>query len=191
VFAAQSDLFAAPPLPGFRQADAVVAPAEERALIAAIDTVALAPFKFHQWTGKRLTAAFGWRYDFDDAHIHPAEPLPEWLMPLRARAAQFGGLDPDDLVQASLLRYDPGAGIGWHRDRPVFGHVLGLSLGAPTTLRFRRRSGGGFDRVSMPLAPRSLYHLSGEARHQWEHSIAPMPEATRWAMIFRTLAKGR
>ncbi|HTO85525.1 MAG TPA: alpha-ketoglutarate-dependent dioxygenase AlkB, partial [Methylomirabilota bacterium] len=143
MFAAQSDLFAAPPLPGFRQADAVVAPAEERALIAAIDTVALAPFKFHKWTGKRLTAAFGWRYDFDDAHIHPAEPLPEWLMPLRARAAQFGGLDPDDLVQASLLRYDPGAGIGWHRDRPVFEHVIGISLGTPATMRFRRRRAGG------------------------------------------------
>ncbi len=191
MFADQSDLFTAPPLPGFHQADAVVSPAEEQALIAAIDAAALAPFRFHQWTGKRLTASFGWRYDFDDASIQPAEPLPDWLLPLRARAASFAGLDPDDLVQASLLRYGPGAGIGWHRDRPVFGHVLGISLGAQATLRFRRRRSGSFERIAVPLAPRSLYHLAGEARHQWEHSIAPMPEATRWAIIFRTLAKDR
>jgi len=182
-------MFEAPRLSGFRQADGMVEPAEEQALLAAIDAVALSPFRFHQWTGKRLTASFGWRYDFDDAHIHPADPLPDWLLSLRRRVARFAGFDPDQLVQASLLRYDLGAGMGWHRDRPVFGHVLGLSLGAPATLRFRRRRSGGFDRVSIPLTPRSLYHLAGEARHRWEHSIAPMEQATRWSIIFRTLAE--
>jgi alkylated DNA repair dioxygenase AlkB len=190
VFADQPELFAAQRLPGFRQTEAIVTPTEERALIASIDAVELSPFRFHQWTGKRLTASFGWRYDFDDASIRPADPIPGWLSPLRARAAQFAGLDADQLVQASLLRYDPGAGIGWHRDRPVFGHVVGLSLGAATALRFRRRRSDGFDRVAMPLAPRSLYHLSGVARHDWEHSIAPMP-ATRWSIIFRSLAEGK
>src|SRR5262249_20730297 len=157
-------------LPGFRQADAVVTLGEEQALIALIDAAELSPFRFHQWTGKRLTASFGWRYDFDDASLRPADPIPDWLLPLRARAAQFARRDAAELVQASLLRYDPGPGIGWHRDRPVFGHVLGISLGAAATLRFRRRRSGYFDRVSMPLAPRSLYHLTGEARHQSEHS---------------------
>lgn len=190
VFADQPALFDAQRLPGFRQAAAIITAAEEQSLIALIDAVELSPFRFHQWTGKRLTAYFGWHYDFDDASLRPADPLPDWLLPLRARAAHFAGLGPDALVQASLIRYDPGAGIGWHRDRPVFGHVLGVSLGAAANLRFRRRRSDGFDRISMPLAPRSLYHLTGQARHEWEHSIAPMP-ATRWSIIFRDLAERR
>ena len=93
-------------------------------------------------------------------------------------------------MQALLIRYDPGAGIGWHRDRPVFAHVLGVSLGARAVMRFRRRRDGGFDRASAPLAPRAIYHLSGAARHAWEHSIAPM-DATRWSITFRSLAAPR
>jgi len=109
------------------------------------------------------------------------------LLPLRAKAAQFARKDPDDLVQALLIRYDAGAGVGWHRDRPVFEHVVGISLGAPTTMRFRRRRAGGFDRATVELPARSIYHLSGEARHEWEHSIAEMT-LTRWSITFRSLA---
>jgi len=87
-----------------------------------------------------------------------------------------------------LIRYDPGAGIGWHRDRSVFEHVLGISLGAPATMRFRRCRPGGFDRTSLLLTPRSIYHLTGEARHEWEHSIAAMA-ATRWSITFRSLSE--
>src|SRR6476660_8651473 len=101
----------------------------------------------------------------------PTEPLLAWLLPLRAKAARFANISAEDLVQALFIRYDPGAGIGWHRDRPVFEHVVGISLGAPATMRFRRRRAGGFDRASAELGPRSIYHLSGEARHKWEHSI--------------------
>lgn len=185
--AAQCDLFARPSLPGLSQAADIVTPAEETALITAIDRMALSPFRFHGWEGKRLTVSFGWRYDFEDASFAPAEPIPDWLLPLRERAAQFAGLRADALVQAMLIRYDPGAGIGWHRDRPVFEHVLGISLGQPAKMRFRRRRPGGFDRASACLEPRSIYHLTGEARHQWEHSIATM-EATRWSITFRSLS---
>ncbi len=188
----QSDLFSAPaPLPGFDPCDGFLTGDEEQALTARIDATALAPFRFQGWLGKRLTTSFGWRYDFENASFGPTEPMPEWLMPIRDRAASFAGLAADDLVQALLTRYDPGAGIGWHRDRPVFEHVIGISLGAPGRLRLRRRRPeGGFERVSAPLAPRSIYHLSGKARHEWEHSIAPM-DVTRWSITFRSLsAKG-
>ena len=58
-------------------------------------------------------------------------------------------------------------------------------------MRFRRRRRGGYHRVSALLAQRSIYHLTGEARHEWEHSIAPM-EVTRWSVTFRSLSeKGR
>jgi DNA oxidative demethylase len=132
----------------------------------------------------------GWHYDFDDASFTPAEPIPDWLLPLRAKAAGFACLEPGELAQALLIRYDPGAGIGWHRDRAVFEHVLGISLGAAATMRFRRRRTGGFDRATAFLAPRSIYHLTGEVRHRWEHSIAPM-EITRWSITFRSLSQGR
>lgn len=94
---------------------------------------------------------------------------------------------PNELVHALLIQYDPGAGIGWHKDKPVFEHVIGISLGNSATMRFRRRREKGFDRFTVPLAPRSIYHLSGEVRHEWEHSIAPM-EVPRWSITFRSLA---
>jgi DNA oxidative demethylase len=188
VSAAQSDLFAVPRLPGLTQAEGIITQSEEQALIASIDTVKLSPFRFHGWQGKRLTTAFGWNYDFDTARFAPTEPIPDWLSPLRDMAARLACLKPDDLVQALLIRYDAGAGIGWHRDRPVFEHVVGISLGAPATMRFRRRSPAGFDRATAELTPRSIYHLSGEARHMWEHSIAEMA-ATRWSVTFRSLTR--
>jgi alkylated DNA repair dioxygenase AlkB len=185
------DLFDSVIVPGLDLAEEMITPEEEKALIAHIDQADLAPFRFQGWLGKRLTRSFGWHYDFDTARFAAAEPLPEWLLPLRAKAASFAGMDPQDFVQALVIRYDPGAGIGWHRDRPLFEHVVGLSLGSPATLRLRRRKEAGFDRASADLAPRSIYHLSGEARHDWEHSIAPM-DVPRWSITFRSLSgKGR
>jgi alkylated DNA repair dioxygenase AlkB len=180
-----TDLFGTSVLPGLEYRDALLSRDEEKALIARIDEQDLAPFQFQGWLGKRLTKSFGWHYDFDTSRFGETDSLPRWLLPIRQRAAAFAGLPEDALVQALLIRYDPGAGIGWHRDRPVFEHVVGISLGVPATMRFRRRTAGGFDRVAVPLEPRSVYHLSGEARHDWEHSIAEM-EVTRWSITFRS-----
>jgi alkylated DNA repair dioxygenase AlkB len=185
----QPELFEPTRLPGLAQAEGIVTPDEEQALIASIDAAGLSPFQFHDWIGRRLTASFGWNYDFETARLAPTEPIPGWLRPLRAKVAQFAGLEAEGLVQALLIRYDVGAGIGWHRDRPIFAHVVGVSLGAPATLRFRRRRAGGFDRATAELAPRSVYHLSGEARCQWEHSITEMT-LTRWSITFRSLVAG-
>ena len=182
-----ADLFDTPAVPGLGTRPELLTPAEERALIAAIDAVELAPFRFQQWTGKRLTHSFGWQYDFQSGELGRGEPMPDWLVPIRDHAAAAAGLTPDALVQTLLLRYDPGAGIGWHRDRPIYDQVVGISLGAPATMRFRRRDGERWRRVNVPLEPRALYHLSGEVRHDWEHSIAPMEE-TRWSITFRSFS---
>ncbi|KAB7649077.1 alpha-ketoglutarate-dependent dioxygenase AlkB [Polymorphobacter fuscus] len=168
-------------------AEDLVSQSEEVALITAIGSIALSPFRFHGWLGNRQTASFGWLYDFETGAFDRATPIPSAFLPLRARAAAFAGLAADDLVQLLVTRYDPGAGIGWHRDRPVFEHVVGISLGAPAAMRFRRRTATGFARHSLPLQPRSAYRLSGEARHDWEHSIAEMT-TTRWSLTFRSLA---
>src|SRR5687768_1733146 len=111
MFAGQSNLFAAPILPGLSYAQEIITPDEEQALIASIAETNLSPFRFHGWLGKRLTASFGWRYDFDDASFRPTEPIPGWLLPLRESAGGFAGLPAEQLVQALLIRYDPGATI--------------------------------------------------------------------------------
>ena len=100
--------------------------------------------------------------------------------------APLAAIDPAAIVQALLTRYDPGAGIGWHRDRPQFGTVLGLSLDEPATLRLRLRHASGFARAAVRLPPRSLYRLDGPARWEWEHSLAPQGH-TRCSITLRTL----
>lgn len=184
-------LFEAPLIAGLRYEDDVITQSEERVLMERLEGLELSPFRFHGWLGNRKTQSFGWRYDFDDASFSPSEPIPEWLHPIRERAAAFAGLSPDDFVHALLARYDPGAGIGWHRDRDVFDRVVGLSLNTPATLRFRRRVTSGFRRADIELAQRSAYLLSGEARWDWEHRITP-GDQLRFSITFRTLSdKGR
>jgi hypothetical protein len=183
-----ADLFGAPLVAGLDIASDIISGEEEAELIRRIDATELSPFRFQGWLGKRLTTSFGSQYDFEKGSFERAEPIPDWLEPVRQRAAQFAGLATEDLVQALLIRYDPGAGIGWHKDRPIYERVVGISLGVPAAMRFRRRTDKGFERVNAPLAPRSIYHLSGEVRHAWEHSIAEMDQ-TRWSITFRSLSE--
>jgi len=166
----QADLFAEPLIGGLDYRQDFISRDEEASLLRQLEMIDLAPFRFHGWTGNRKTHSFGWRYDFDDASFRPAEPIPDWLQPLSRRAAELAG---DEIAHALVARYDPGAGIGWHRDRSVFERVVGVSLNSPANLRFRQRTGSGFKRFSLPVEPRSAYLLSGEARHDWEHSIVP------------------
>jgi alkylated DNA repair dioxygenase AlkB len=184
-------LFDTPLIAGFRYEEALISEAEERQLLERLDQLELAPFRFHGWLGNRKTKSFGWRYDFEDASFTRAEPIPEWLQPLREKAAGFAGLRPGDFVHVLLARYDRGAGIGWHRDRDVFEQVVGVSLNTPAKLRFRRRTADGFRRASVQIEPRSAYLLSGESRWTWEHSIFP-GEQLRFSITFRALSeKGR
>jgi alkylated DNA repair protein (DNA oxidative demethylase) len=125
---------------------------EERALIARIDATDPTPFKFQGWTGKRLTTSFGWSYDFEVGRPVAAEPLPYWLLSIRDRAARFAQLDSTFLVQALLIRYDPGAGIGWHRDRPANEDVIAYRSASQR----RCASDVGAKVASSGLMPRSI-----------------------------------
>lgn len=184
-------LFETPLLPGLSFREQLLSESEETGLIDAIGRTGLTPFRFQGWTGKRLTHTFGWRYDFDDHIFEQAEPIPGWLLGARAKIATLAGVADAEFVHALVSRYDPGAPIGWHRDRTHFDIVAGISLGSEATLRFRRREASGFRRASLFLPPRSAYVLAGEARGEWEHSIAPT-KRLRFSITFRTLSsKGR
>ena len=184
----QLSLFAGPAgMPeGLSYAPELIGEQEERALVARIAELPFAPFEFHGFLGRRRTVSFGWSYRFDGSGLAETDPIPEWLLPLRARAAAFAGLEPEALVHALLIEYDVAAGLGWHRDRPVFGDVVGVSLLSPAPLRFRRRAGDAWQRFTLRAAPRSAYALRGAARTEWEHSLAPVA-TLRYSATFRTL----
>jgi alkylated DNA repair dioxygenase AlkB len=184
----QVDLFAnAPDLPeGMRYAPGLISQGEERALLEKLPALPFKEFEFHGFLGRRRTVSFGWHYDFNGGGLKQASALPEFLLPLRKRAAEFASLEPSALEHALLIEYRPGAGIGWHRDRPQFGDVIGISLLAPCTFRLRRKAGTTWARRSLIAEPRSAYLLRGASRTEWEHSIPPL-ETLRYSVTFRTL----
>ena len=182
---------------GFRYRPELIVPDEERALVAAFADIEFRPYEFHGYLGKRRIAPFGLRYDLGEGRVRESPPMPKYLLPLRDRAASFAQLSPDVLVQALVTEYEPGAPIGWHRDRPVFGDVIGVSFLTPCRFRFRRQSREGsevasrrktWDRREITLEPRSVYLMRGAARHEWEHSIPPM-EQLRYSVTFRTVRR--
>ena len=191
----QPDLFApASPAPtdpaapaGFRYRPELITPDEEADLAAAFEDLAFRPYEFQGWLGRRETVAYGWRYAPDGRKVEAASPIPAFLLAVREKAGAFAGVDPGELQQAMVVRYPPGAPIGWHRDRPAFDKVIGVSLLTPAPLRLRAKSGEGWSRVTQRLERRSAYLLDGEARSRWEHSIPPL-EALRYSITFRTLA---
>ncbi len=176
---------------GFRYQAEAIAPEEERALLEGIRELPLAPFQFHGYVGKRRVLSFGWQYDFESESVRETAPIPAFLRPARAAAAVFARMHPDELSQALVTEYDVGAAIGWHRDKAVFGNVVGISLLAPCVFRLRRKLGAKWERASLVAEPRSAYLLSGPSRTRWEHSI-PAVDSLRYSITFRQLeARGR
>jgi alkylated DNA repair dioxygenase AlkB len=165
---------------------------EEHELIGEIQKLNLTPFKYYQFTGKRRTASFGWQYEFGGSDITIAPDIPAFLLPFRTRAGTLFNIDQHSLVQASVIEYSIGAPIGWHRDIPHFGVVVGISLGAACRMKFRKYSRARSKNLnrdeilSIELEPRSIYLMSGASREIWQHSIPPVKEL-RYAIMMRTL----
>jgi len=180
------DLFGAPLVPGFTYRPDLFSPAEEAAFVARFADLDFQPFDFHGYRGNRRIVSFGWRYDYGAQRLRQAAPMPDFLAPLVALAGEVSGLAPSAFVQALVTEYAPGAGIGWHRDKPMFDHVVALSFLAPCRLRFRCRADAGWSRRDITVAPRSGYMLDGPARAVWEHSIPPMDQL-RYSVTFRDL----
>ena len=179
-----------PPGPeGLAYAADFLSASEAAELVAAFATLPFKPFEFHGFLGKRRTVSFGFHYAFDGSGLRQADPVPDFLRAVRDRAAAFAGHPPEALQHVLLIEYAPGAGIGWHRDRPGFGDVIGISLLAQARLRFRRKVGDKWERAAVWAEPRSAYLLQGPARSEWEHSVPPMDQL-RYSITFRTLREG-
>jgi alkylated DNA repair dioxygenase AlkB len=142
----------------------MISPAEEGRFVGELETLPFKEFEFHGFLGKRRVVSFGWRYDFTGGGLRKTEDMSGFLLPIRERAAAFAGLIPDNLQQVLLTEYRPGAAIGWHKDRSVFGEVVGISLLSSCTFRLRRKASGGWERASPQLEPRTAYLLQGHVR---------------------------
>jgi alkylated DNA repair dioxygenase AlkB len=182
----QPTLFdAGPGLPdGFRYQSDVLTPDAEARLLDRIRELPFKPFEFQGYVGNRRTISFGWRYDFNDRLLRQADDVPAFLLSLRETAAEFAEMEPERLQQVLVTEYDAGAGIGWHRDKAMFGEVIGLSLLSSCRFRLRRKAGSSWERASLIAEPRSAYLLSGPSRTEWEHSIPPV-DTLRYSVTFR------
>ena len=161
---------------------------EEGALLSEIERFQFDEVRMRGQVAKRTVLHFGLRYDYEGWGLTPADPLPEPLLGLRRRSAAYVDVAPDAFVETLISRYPPGAGIGWHRDAPMFGPtVVGVSLLSPCRMRFQRRRAGVRETHTEELAPRSVYALTGAARWSWQHSILSTP-GLRYSVTFRTLA---
>ena len=160
---------------------------EEAQLLALMDEIDFREVVMRGQTARRTVRHFGYDYGYESWELVPAEPLPAPLVWLRDRCAGLAELRPEELAQTLVSRYPPGAGIGWHRDAPMFGpKVVGVSLLSGCRMRFQRRAGGVRRVYALELAPRSAYVLAGAARSAWQHSI-PAAKELRYSITFRTL----
>jgi alkylated DNA repair dioxygenase AlkB len=194
----QGELFgAAPPAqpqlpPGMRFAPEFLTRAEEAALVATIAQLPLANMKYQQYEARRRVVSYGGQYDFSAQKLNEAEPPPAWLDPLRERAGAWAGIAPDRFEQALIAEYAPGTPLGWHRDVPDFGDVVGISLSNDAVMRLRpypHETGSKVAALKLVLPPRSIYLLRGASRWEWQHAVSPT-KGLRYSITLRT-ASGR
>src|ERR1044072_1893972 len=127
-------------LAGFRYRPALIEPDAEAALLAHVRELPFQEFEFHGYKGKRRVVSFGWKYEFSGGgQLRKASEIPDFLLPLRSLAASIANIEEEAFQHVLVTEYGPGAGIGWHRDKAVFGDVVGVSLLSPCILRFRRK----------------------------------------------------
>ena len=190
----QSELFDVPLQgpEGFVYVAEFITPHEESELLQHIQALPLEEARYKEYTARRRTFVFGSEYDFERNALDPAPPLPEFLLPLRARIAQWAGLPAEAFVHCLVSEYRPGTPLGWHRDVAEFEVIVGVSLADAARMRLRpfRPAGGNRreDIVTMPLQPRSAYLMRGAARWDWQHSISAT-DALRYSITFRTARK--
>jgi DNA oxidative demethylase len=175
-----------PAVEGFRYESDFISSEEELALVSAIQDLTFGTVTFRGVEAKRRVVQFGWDYRFETRKATPSEPIPAFLVPLQQRAGALVGMDAERLEEILITEYQPGAAIGWHRDAPPFGIIVGVSLLSSCKLRLKPMAAARGDALAIELEPRSVYVFAGAARSEWQHSIPPA-KALRYSITFRTL----
>jgi DNA oxidative demethylase len=165
----------------------LIDPDEEAAVLGVVERLEFREITMRGQTARRTVRLYGYDYEYESGELMPGDPLPAELEWLRERCAELAELPAADLVQTLVSRYPAGAGIGWHRDAPMFGSkVIGVSLLSACRMRFQRRTKEARLTYALELEPRSGYVLGGSARWAWQHSI-PATRALRYSITFRSL----
>jgi alkylated DNA repair dioxygenase AlkB len=175
--------------PGFIYEENFLTPEEEQKLLILVSTIERHNMMFQGFEAKRKTASFGYDYNFDKRTISKGKCIPVEFNPLIEKVGHKFSISPNEFSELLLTEYPVGSVINWHRDAPPFDIIVGISLNADCTFRLRphdkaRRSRSSI--ISFPLHQRSLYLMTGEARTDWQHSIAPVKK-TRFSITLRTL----
>src|SRR5215212_57368 len=105
---------------GLALREELLLPSEEADLLAVLADLRFEAIVMHGQEARRTARHYGLGYDYESRTPQPGEPVPDWLLPVRRRAAELAGEDPEALAEILVQRYPPGAGIGWHRDAPAF-----------------------------------------------------------------------
>jgi alkylated DNA repair dioxygenase AlkB len=182
-----------PTLPrGLRYEENFLTDTDERALLDIIRSLPFQQAQYKEFTARRRVVSYGGRYDFSANELVPADPMPDWLHPLRLRASAWAGLPASAIDHALVAEYAPGTPLGWHRDVPDFEAIVGISLAGSCRMRFRRYppSKPGRAEFHIDLAPRSIYTMQEAARWGWQHSVSPTKEL-RYSITFRTRRESR
>jgi alkylated DNA repair dioxygenase AlkB len=182
--------------PGFEYRAEIIGEDEERALVREIERLEFSRVEMRGAVARRRTAHFGWTYGYEARTSQPGTPIPAFLLPLREHVADWARIPAATLGEALVTEYPAGAGIGWHRDAPMFGDVIaGVSLLSACRMKFRPyvspakvREVTGPRRTTheVELTRRSGYLITGTTRREFEHSI-PHTDALRYSITFRNL----
>lgn len=175
-----------PEVDGLKYDPQFITATDESALLDIIRGLDFHAMKMRGVVARRRVLHYGVNYSFETFRATPGPPIPEFLWPLREKAAGFAGVDAPALAEALITEYSPGATIGWHKDAAPFDIVIGISLASECRFRFRRGTVRAWETAEILMPPRSAYVLDGPARREWEHSI-PAVKQLRYSVTFRTL----
>jgi alkylated DNA repair dioxygenase AlkB len=174
---------------GFSYHEDFLSREEEQRLYDIISSIKLHTFIFQGFEARRRVASFGYDYSFDKRRLTKGTDIPQNLEWLVNRVAHRIGVSPTAIAELLITQYPVGSVINWHRDAPPFDVIVGISLMADCMFKLRPHDKNKQSRqsiVSLPVARRSIYVMSGLSREEWQHATAPVKEV-RYSITLRTL----
>src|SRR5688572_26116325 len=162
---------------------------EEKELYNEISKLELQNMQFQGFEAKRKVASFGYDWSFEKRTLSKGKEIPASFSSLMNKVAVHLSIKPGDFAELLVTEYPIGSVINWHRDAPPFDVIAGISLLSDCVFKLRPHDKSKQNRnsiISFPVKRRSLYTISGIARTDWQHSIAPVKQV-RYSVTLRTL----